>query len=264
MNLTADYTGAATDDGWGLYTNTSSASTSYLETLVETETDLLTYPSRGAPYMKLLVGGIKQKIEENIYYKWADTPYKVSNVKSNSTSLTYTWGELYGHATATSDNWAPPPRILTPSERLREIMQARRAPAFVSTRKPIQTTEDIREMRARETLRRVIGDAKFRNFLKTGFVTVRGPSGLTYQIFPGHGITNVFDCGKPVERLCVVLRGNFPPTDSLITRFLMLLNNEDQFRSLAVKFQPRTRTTKAPLVDQRSLAEIFCGLKAAG
>ena len=122
---------------------------------------------------------------------------------------------------------------------------------------------DIREQRARATLRRVVGDAKFRSFLKTGFVTVQGPSGLTYQIFPGHGITRVFDHGKPVERLCVVLRGDFAPTDSVITRFLMLLNDEAQFRSLAIRSNFSNIRRALPEADLRPLLEIFSGMKQA-
>jgi hypothetical protein len=97
------------------------------------------------------------------------------------------------------------------------------------------TVTDVRETRARETLLRVLGEDKFKRFLKHGFVSVRAKSGLVYQIFPGHGITNVYEDGEKVERLCVVLRGNFPPTDSLIMRYLLILNDERDFRSHAIK-----------------------------
>tara|TARA_Y100000034_G_C6761153_1_gene339025 strand:- start:415 stop:753 length:339 start_codon:yes stop_codon:yes gene_type:complete len=76
---------------------------------------------------------------------------------------------------------------------------------------------------------------KFRAFLKNGFISVRAKSGKVYQIFPGHDITCVFEQGKMIERLCVVLKGNFPPTDQLIVRYLILLNDEEKFRSIAVK-----------------------------
>jgi hypothetical protein len=146
-------------------------------------------------------------------------------------------------------------------DRLSEIIRTRISPRIISGKqKALIPTKDIREMRARETLRRVIGEDKYRLFLKKGFVTVPAKSGLIYQIWPGYGnggITNVWDCGKLVERLCVVLQGEFPPTDVLIMRYLLILNNEDQFRSLALKHkvvQPSvanhsTQETEPSLVD---------------
>jgi hypothetical protein len=124
------------------------------------------------------------------------------------------------------------------SVRLKEVIAKRQGPAIIipnNDRKLLTMSEDVREQRARETLRRVIGDEKYRDFLRNGFISVRAKSGLNFQIFPGHGITCVFSEGKMVERLCVVMRGNFPPTDSLIMRYLMILNNETQFRSYAIK-----------------------------
>ena len=117
---------------------------------------------------------------------------------------------------------------------------------------------------SRQTLHRVIGDDKFRNFMRNGFVTVRGKSGKSYQIFPGHGVTTVWFCGKMVEKLCVIMAGNFPPTDSLIMRYLLILNNEDQFRSLANVSGPSVPYKQLPKEpDKRTLAEIFAAFKKA-
>lgn len=116
--------------------------------------------------------------------------------------------------------------------RLKEMIDARCAPKTI-TRKSIQTTEDIREQRARETLRRVIGEEKYLNFLKHGFVTAKAKSGRVYQIFPGYQTTKVYEKGKNIESLCIVLTGNFPPTDSLIMRYILVLNNEEKFRKMA-------------------------------
>ncbi len=148
----------------------------------------------------------------------------------------------------------------TPAERLKEILEGRMAPRILTGRKTLGITTDVREMRARETLRRVLGEDKFRNFIRRGSVSVQAKSGLVYQIFPGHDFTKVYDRGKLVEQLCVVLQGEFPPTDSLIMRYLMILNNEQQFRGYANKHGVYT---PAPQVepDQRSLVEIFKELK---
>jgi hypothetical protein len=115
---------------------------------------------------------------------------------------------------------------------------------------------DHREVAARETLRRVIGGDKFRRFLRHGHVSVRAKSGLVYQIFPGHGITKVFRDGELVERLCVVMNGNFPPTDELIMRFLLILNDEADFRSHAISHAVYQEKAQ-PAPDSRNLVEAF-------
>jgi hypothetical protein len=157
-----------------------------------------------------------------------------------------------------------PARRLTPEEQLKEILQKRQAPLVIAARKTIDHTSDLREMRARETLKRVLGDEKFKSFIKKGFVSVKAKSGLVYQIFPAHGITAVYRDGEMVERLCVVLRGEFPPTDSLIMRYLLILNDEKDFRKHAIKHQVIQRKVVEPVEeDNRSLTEIWKGLKVA-
>jgi hypothetical protein len=193
---------------------------------------------------------------------------------STDTSSWSAWGkkiscyeDWYESARYDADRLYVPPKK-TPEQKLKEIMSSRQAPA-VHTRerwrlhRSKQQCPDEREARARQTLRRVIGEEKYRSFLINGFVTVRNPkSGLSFQIFPGHGITCVFDKGKMVDRLCVVLNGDFPPTDSIIMRYLMILNNEEQFRSIAVKWDVQKREKKIITADDRSLTEIFEELKA--
>jgi len=182
-----------------------------------------------------------------------------------ATTTVTNYSTIWTDATSFDYNWAAVYEVpLKPSERLKQIMRDRCAPTIITTgRKPLRTAADIRESRARETLQRVIGESKFRTFLSKGFVSVKAKSDLVYQIFPGHGITNVYNRGSLVERLCVIMKGDFPPTDSLIMRFLMILNNEDQFRSYAVQhgvYQHKAvRFTKTS--DQRSLSEIFKELK---
>lgn len=152
---------------------------------------------------------------------------------------------------------------LSVGDRFRQILQRRQGPAIISSRTPAKITSDIREMRARETLHRLLGDDKFRRFLRNGFVSVCGKSGKTYQIYPGHGMTIVYDRGVPIEKLCVVLRGDFTPTDSLITRYVMILHDELHFRGLANVWQATPKTTQSRSVDTRPLLQIFNSLKSA-
>ncbi len=169
---------------------------------------------------------------------------------------------VYRGAYDPQSGWIMPTPQEVLSERMKKIIHERCAPMFIRDRRALDHAPDIREIRARQTLRRVIGDDKFRDFIRKGFVSVRAKSGKTYQIFPGHGITTVYFRGTIVERLCVVMSGNFPPTDSLIMRYLLILNNEDQFRSFANVsaggpiYKP---LPKEP--DKRTLVEIFNAYK---
>lgn len=61
----------------------------------------------------------------------------------------------------------------SPEDKLREILQRRQSPLVITSRKSMPEPSDIREIRARETLKRVLGDDKFKSFLKKGFISVR-------------------------------------------------------------------------------------------
>jgi len=152
-------------------------------------------------------------------------------------------------------------RLQSPQDRLREILRSRHAPAVHVARKVLEPTESPKEARARETLRQFIGEDRYRQFLRSGFVTIRAASGRTYQIFPGNKITNVYYDGKLVDRLCVVLRGSFPPTDSIIMRFLLILNDEKEFCEIGVKQSIYRESPVRREIDSRSLPEIFRELK---
>jgi hypothetical protein len=168
------------------------------------------------------------------------------------------WGDNYTY------NWQhsfEPP--LSVSDRFRQILQRRQGPAIISSRTPAKIASDVRELRARETLHRLLGDDKFRRFLRNGFVSVCGKSGKMYQIYPGHGMTIVYDQGIPVEKLCVVLRGDFTPTDSLITRYVMILHDELHFRGLANVWRATPRIAQQQNIDTRPLLQIFNSLKSA-
>lgn len=190
--------------------------------------------------------------------------YTTSNCGTSTLNWNYNY-ELYrGTGTSTINYYENECLIYKPTlkENISNIIKSRCSPMILTKRKSMVITDDVREQRARETLKRIIGKQKFIGFIKHGFISVKGKSGLVYQIFPGSGITHVFEKGTLIERLCVVLKGNFPPTDSLIMRFLLILNNEQQFRSLSIKHSVYKECShqNGP-VETKPLAEIFNLLK---
>lgn len=161
--------------------------------------------------------------------------------------------------------WAQFPVPAEPAtDRMRTIIRSRLAPNIITRRKHMRDVTNAQEFRARETLCRVLGSDGFRRFLKNGFVSVRAKSGLVYQIFPGNNITKVYKHGKLIERLCVVMDGRFPPTDSLIMRYLLILNDEADFRSYAIRHSVPSMTLAASTPPaQQSLVDIWAKIKAA-
>lgn len=172
-------------------------------------------------------------------------------------------GAVYDIRWETADAWTAP--VVAPSERMRQMIQARMAPAFHRSRTSLSIAMDVREERARQTLRRIIGDQAFKKFMRDGFITVVPKSGLTYRIYPGSGMTEVYDRGIMVDRLCVVLQGEFPPTDSILMRYLLILNDEGEFSRYAIKhYVSQSRSTKLVFPTQeeaKPLTEAWAALK---
>lgn len=189
--------------------------------------------------------------------------------RSNS-DTSFINNKIYNSLIKATSNWStyntispPSPPQLTVSEQFRQILQSRQTPAFILSRTPVKIATELREKRARETLRRILGDEKFQKFIRNGFVSVQGKSGRIYQIYPGHGMTVVYNHGTPIEKLCVVLDGNFTPTDSLITRYIMILHDEDQFRSFANVWKAFAKSKQQQHIDIRPLPQILQSLKIA-
>jgi hypothetical protein len=148
--------------------------------------------------------------------------------------------------------------------RLQEIIRRRSAPAVIGSRHPAAVGFDQREEMARRTLRRVVGDDQYRRFLKQGFISLKARSGDVYLIYPDHIRTRVFRNGREVEQLCVVLTADFPPTDSLITRYLMLLNDEREFLRIAIKTRPAPAARRAVPFPGQTLVEETAGIRRTG
>lgn len=209
------------------------------------------------------------KTRENIVLKMdyaADTAIATNTtwgeyLDTGTTSTTIYKSKIYWN---TYDHiWKQP--VVAPDIRMRQIIQTRMAPAFHHSRTSMSIAMDVREERARQTLRRIIGDQAYRKFVRNGFITVVPKSGLTYRIYPGCGITDVYDRGIMVDRLCVVLKGNFPPTDSLLMRYLLILNDEGEFSKYAIKHYVSQDIKKLvfPTEEVKPLTETWAELKVA-
>lgn len=256
----------------GISCTTFEGGTTYIPGLIHTEVeiqDTTNWPTWG--YNTITNGGMV-----NLNIRYADgaatnaiaypttvgstsTIYRILNTDNAATATTPTIGIYYN--TNVPGYLATPAKTL--EQRIKELLRQRIAPPIYTHAKPLGFTKDLREIRARETLHRVLGDDRYKSFLKKGFISVIAKSGLIYQIFPGHDFTKVYNRGIMVDRYCVVLQGGFPPTDSLIMRYLLILNNEKMFESLAHKHgavQPHDVSVQN---DSRSLLEIFKEYKKA-
>lgn len=97
------------------------------------------------------------------------------------------------------------------------------------------------EYKARGLLMDMIGDGPFRNYLKRGFVTVRGRTGLMYKVMRGQASNAIKSFAptkdgkyRPFESICVVFEDRgLPPTDTVIMRLMMCLYDEFGMRAVA-------------------------------
>ena len=158
--------------------------------------------------------------------------------------------------------------LKSPAERLREILRSRATPAIqTGNRNVLSPTTSQRELNARATLERILGPRGMRRYHRDGFVSVQNrKSGRVYQIFPGSGMTSVYEQGKMIAKLCVILRGDYPPTDSLIVRYLLAINDEKRLWELANRWSPSqwlSSHLSRPTVDLRPLPEIYRELQVA-
>lgn len=86
------------------------------------------------------------------------------------------------------------------------------------------------EILALQLLRKMIAPDDFRRYLRHGFVTTVGRSGLTYQIRRGETI-RVLEHGEPVALLCVHLNldnKSAPPTDHVVGKMLIVECSEEE------------------------------------
>lgn len=78
------------------------------------------------------------------------------------------------------------------------------------------------EIIALQLLRQMVEPQVFKKYLKYGFVTVKGPSGLVYQIKKQSHIITVWENGQILSTLCVYLKDkSIPPTDEVIAKMLI-------------------------------------------
>jgi len=78
------------------------------------------------------------------------------------------------------------------------------------------------ELVALQLLRSMVKPDVFRKYLKYGFVTVQGPSGLTYQIQRKSHLIKVWNTGKLLCTLCVYIQDqSIPPTDDVVAKMLI-------------------------------------------
>lgn len=137
--------------------------------------------------------------------------------------------------------WIPPSR----EEKLRAQIQANLRPHLLrATRTDSDHTalmsqnNDIAEQRARLLLRDMIGEEAFRQYLKRGFITCLGPSGIRYRVTGGHNrivayVKNAEGRYVPFEELCIVVTEPMPFTDWVIWRKLMCEGDEFALRKIA-------------------------------
>lgn len=92
---------------------------------------------------------------------------------------------------------------------------------------PIDHEESI----ALEALREMVTESEYRRYLRTGFLMVRGASGLTYQVPREGHLVKVYDHGRMVEQICsYILDHNVPLTDRVVAFKAIIEADENDLR----------------------------------
>jgi hypothetical protein len=83
------------------------------------------------------------------------------------------------------------------------------------------------ELVALQLLKSMVSRDVFKKYLKHGFITVDGPSGLTYQVQRKSHNVRVWKKGMVVSTLCIYVKDqHIPPTDDVVAKMLMCLYSE--------------------------------------
>jgi hypothetical protein len=183
-----------------------STSTLYTSTAATNYGTASTYDS-GFYYPVGYVKGTRASVDVNTWHiESTSSLYTSTATDAGSTST------IYGTGT-----WlAPSPREQKKAQIKRQLRTAPRLrgnPSFSDSLNPA-------EVKALQLLKSLVSPENFRRYLKYGFVTVEGMSGLLYNVYRRRN-TIVFDDNIQVASLCVHLRGKQPPTDEVIAKVLM-------------------------------------------
>lgn len=178
----------------------------------------------------------------SLYNTDNSTPTYIEYSSSNST--VYLNNCTYISGGGISDYFSLPP--IDPVERKKYEFREKIRNQLIFTPKtsaqPIRSVKE-NEAIAMETLREMITEEEFKRFINRGFITVRGQSGKTYQIFRNSWHTRVWVGGQLIEEVCVRIRTdvNAPATDNLIAFKAMIETDEEEFRKIGnvYKFKQR-------------------------
>ena len=84
------------------------------------------------------------------------------------------------------------------------------------------------ELKALALLKKMILPADFKRYLKNGFLTLQGPSGIQYKITRSSHMVYASFCGKRLASLCIYVADHtIPKTDEVITRLVMIQCHEE-------------------------------------
>jgi len=155
------------------------------------------------------------------------------NFSSVTSTSTYYYNYNYDYVTGASDF----DKKTSHRNRIRRQLMPTEQPQNAAL---LACNSNPAELRARGLLREIIGAEEFRNYLRRGFVTVKGRSGMIYRVSGGHNVIYSYvrnSKGKyeKFESICVVFKDgvNLPYSDWVVMRILLVQNDEFALRKVA-------------------------------
>lgn len=209
----------------------------------------------GRPMTDEVLSKMQTCIEDSLMRQWATDTYVTINVDSASSMLTYTnlpqetyastTDSLYVRGTdgtyerfplANIDNqqrWGKLDPVRQKRHQIRNQMTIA-IPANHHKQRPRAEQVDFsqakpNEIKALHLLRQMIPQKDFRKYLKTGYLSYKAQSGLTYVIRRCQNHVLVYRQGKKICELCIDANGynyQLPPTDAVITKLVYAQHSE--------------------------------------
>ena len=203
----------------------------------------------------------------NVDFSTTTTDYTTS-----VTGLTFNSAATCDYITWNTDGIICWPTQLSREERIRRKLKKQiSGPLILNHRgeqpRTIQAGANFRdtpqnEIIALHLLRSMVAPEVFKKYLKSGCISVTGPSGLTYQIQRKSHFVKVWQMGKLLCTLCVYVRDHaIPPTDEVVTKMLICEYDEvDLWRRANIYWKQahqdfRSLTSKT--IEERHLLDLL-------
>lgn len=190
-------------------------------------TQNLNYPTITGSCTDIYLNGFYEE-NSTIYFNTSATTCGYTTVTSTSIDgrvVAITYGSTGNYYSIGSHIDSPAIRAEIKKQDFLDKM--RRSLSISPRRLGLESPKSPSEMKARDTLRDLISERDWRNYVMNGFLMIQGPSGKRYQVFNDQRRIRVFEGRENTYELCIHTDRQCPPTDHVLNLKLFIEFDED-------------------------------------